>query len=601
MSEPNRRRKRGLRAGRGTFTAAALLLAGAAAVATLTTTAAARSTATPSNVSPPTIAGVVEADQTVTAAPGSWTGTPPLSFAFQWQRCDATGAGCAAIAGATAQTYAIVAGDIGSTLRVSVTATNGEGSSAAESNATPVVTAQLPPVNVGEPVISGTPVAGATLTSSTGVWNGTSIAYAYQWVRCGPDGGLPDGSNCPTVAGATSSSYTLGADDIGRRLRVQVVATNDAGTAAAGSNATAIVTESTTTGPPRNLAEPSISGTPAVGRSLVAGVGTWAGQPTLTYAYQWVRCDAGGGLPDGSDCTPITGATTSSLVPTSDDAGRSLRVRVTASNGLGTLTVASNATAAIQASSSTTPVAQAPRNTILPSIFGSPTVGGTLTVTPGVWTGTAPLLYAYQWLRCDADGGVANGSGCDEIGGATGTQYRPAATDVGRRLRAEVTARNNLGTHTEISSATAQVQAAGTTPTRPANLPPGAVRLRDGKYSIPVTSVSPPQRLRVATVAFTPRIVRSRARPLAVRVRVLDTRGYAVRGALVLARSTPRVTSAPREVPTARDGWVRIAVRPRASFPLGKRVALLIRARKQSDGSVAGVSNQRRVRVPTSR
>ena len=597
MSEPNWPRRRVLRTDRRTFTAAALLLAGAVAAATVTTTAAARSTALPSNVSPPTIAGVIEADQTVTAGPGSWTGTPPLSFAFQWQRCDAAGAGCIAIDGETALTYVIDAGDIGSTLRVSATGTNGEGSSTAQSAPTSVVTAQLPPVNVGEPVITGSPVEGATLTSTTGVWNGTLLTYRYQWVRCGPDGGLSDGSNCPTVAGATSSSYRLGADDIGRRLRVQVVASNDAGTAAAGSNPTEIVTESTTTGPPRNTAEPSISGTPEVGRSLTAGVGTWAGSPTLTFAYQWVRCNAVGGRPDGSDCTTITGATTSSIVPTSQDVGSSLRVRVTASNSLGALTVASNATAAIRASSTTTtPAAQAPRNTVLPSVRGSATVGGTLTATAGAWTGTAPLLYAYQWLRCDADG-----ADCEEIGGATGTQYRPTAPDVGRRLRAEVTARNNFGSDTEISDETAQVQAAGTTQP-PANLPPGAVRLRDGKYSIPVTSVSLPQRLRVATVAFTPRIVRARTLPLQIRVRVLDTRGYVVRGALVLARSTPLVTSAPREVPTARDGWVRIAVRPRASFPLdGKRVQFVVRVRKQSDGSRVGVSGKRVVRVLTAR
>ena len=50
-------------------------------------------------------------------------------------------------------------------------------------------------------------------------------------------------------------------------------------------------------------------------------------------------------------------------------------------------------------------------------------VGQTLTASLGGWTGTAPIAYAYQWLRCGADGGTPSGSGCTAIAGATGTQY----------------------------------------------------------------------------------------------------------------------------------------------------------------------------------
>jgi hypothetical protein len=609
MSVPNRRR---VFRGATRWPGASVLAAGAVAVgALLTTGAEARSQALPANVSPPTISGTAVAGEELTASVGSWTGTPPITFTFAWLRCDAGGASCAPIAGATAQTYVLGAGDIGSTVRVEVTGTNAEGFASAQSAPTALVTAQTAPVNTAEPVISGSPVEGSTLNATTGTWTGTSITFAYQWVRCGPDGGLSDGSNCPSIPGATSESYTLDAADIGQRLRVQVTASNATGATAAASNATDVITQSTTTGPPRNTVEPSISGVLAVGRVLFASVGTWSGETPITFTYQWVRCGDDGGLPDGSNCTFIEGATTSSYIPATDDVGHPLRIRITATNSLGTDTVASNATAAIQ-SSSTTVGPSAPRNTFLPTIFGSPAVGTTLTATNGVWTGTAPLLYSYQWRRCDAGGGSSTGLDCPEITGATGTQYVPTTADLGRRLRVQVTARNTLGTTVATSNATALVQAAGsgttppppptTTPPPPANLPPGAVRLPAGMYSVPVTSVSPPQRLVAGAVDFVPDTVRSRARPFVLRVRVLDTRGYAVRDALVFVRSTPLVTSSTGEVRTGRDGWARVRVTPQADFPLNRKsVQFFVRVRKQSDELLEGVSNRRLVQVATAR
>jgi hypothetical protein len=573
------------------------MLAGAVAIAALLSAGAeARSAAVPANDSLPTISGTPVVGETLTATEGSWSGTFPMSFAFAWQRC--AGGTCTAV-GDTDPSYVVVAGDKDATLRVVVTATNADGSASAASAETAVVTPQTEPVNTGEPVISGTAVEGSTLSASTGTWAGTGITFTYQWVRCGADGGLPDGSNCPTIVGATSSSYTLTATDIGARLRVIVIATNTVDTAAAASNPTAVITQSTTTGPPRNTVEPSISGTPAVGSVLSASRGTWAGE-TLTFEQQWVRCGADGGLPDGTNCESISGATTTSYIPTSADVGQRLRFKVKATNSLGVQTVASNATSPVQ-SSSTTTTQTAPRNTFLPTILGSTTVGSTLTASVGLWSGATPIAYAYLWQRCDADG-----SGCVAIAGATATQYVAAADDLSRRLRVQVTARNTLGTATATSNATAQVQAAGSgstptpSPNPPGNLPPGAVRLPAGIYSVPVTSVSPPERLVGSSFAFAPSTVRSRERPIVLRVRVLDTRGYAVRDALVFVRSTPLVTSSPAEVRTGRDGWARISLTPRADFPLnGKSVQFMIRVRKQSDPLLAGVSNRRLVQVST--
>jgi len=95
----------------------------------------------PVNTSPPIISGTPQDGQTLTASTGSWSGTQPITYGYQWQRCDSGGANCVAIAGATGPTYLATSVDVGRTLRVVVTATNSAGSAGATSAATTVVQA----------------------------------------------------------------------------------------------------------------------------------------------------------------------------------------------------------------------------------------------------------------------------------------------------------------------------------------------------------------------------------------------------------------------------------------------------------------------------
>src|SRR4029077_1214654 len=89
----------------------------------------------PVNLAPPAIAGIPRSGQVLSASPGTWTNTP-ASFNYQWQRCNALGAKCSAIPGATASSLALGGGHVGATLRVSVAAVVAGGDSA------PVVPAQ---------------------------------------------------------------------------------------------------------------------------------------------------------------------------------------------------------------------------------------------------------------------------------------------------------------------------------------------------------------------------------------------------------------------------------------------------------------------------
>jgi hypothetical protein len=77
----------------------------------------------------PSISGSSLEGNTLTASNGSWSGATPTSFTYQWQRCDATGAGCRTITDATSQTYSTTSLDVGNTLRVVVTASNANGTS----------------------------------------------------------------------------------------------------------------------------------------------------------------------------------------------------------------------------------------------------------------------------------------------------------------------------------------------------------------------------------------------------------------------------------------------------------------------------------------
>lgn len=78
---------------------------------------------TVTNVTPPVISGSAVQGQRLATSNGTWTSSNPLTFTYEWLRCDAGGASCVAISGAVGANYLIQAADVGSTLRSEVTAT----------------------------------------------------------------------------------------------------------------------------------------------------------------------------------------------------------------------------------------------------------------------------------------------------------------------------------------------------------------------------------------------------------------------------------------------------------------------------------------------
>jgi beta-glucanase (GH16 family) len=282
----------------------------------------------PTSTSPPEISGAAVETFDLTASTGSWTGLQPMTYAYQWRRCDATGKACRSVAGATSATYRLGAADVRATLRVVVTSTNSAGSTATTSGASDVVSpappVPTPPSNTSPPTISGAPTEGASSTASSGSWLGTApLTYTYQWQRCDSAG-----ASCSPINATTATQYVPVSADVGSRLRVLVTASSIVGSSSAASTPTDVIEAAAT--PPLNTAPPSIADAAQVGELVSASTGTWTGTTPITFSYQWKRCE-----PDGSGCTPIAGATGASYAAVAADAGSTLRVVVTAVNAYG--------------------------------------------------------------------------------------------------------------------------------------------------------------------------------------------------------------------------------------------------------------------------
>jgi RTX calcium-binding nonapeptide repeat (4 copies)/WD40-like Beta Propeller Repeat len=395
----------------------------------------------PGNITPPTISGNAVVGETLTASPGTWSGSNPV-FTYQWQKCDASGsaASCSNISSATANVYVPVNEDVGSTLRVLVTATNSLGSTMKESGTTPVV-ASTRPVNTTLPGIVENLAGDGTVSfysATTGTWTGAAtITYGYQWRRCDSNG-----ANCTDIAGATNTTYTPTSLDIGSRLRVAVTATNSFGAATAMSEPARLLAGTA----PVNTIRPTISGTETSGSVLVATTGTWTGSTPLTYTYEWRRCNATSG-----SCFAVAGATAQSYVIQVSDVGSTIVVAITARNAAGSATVVSAPTGVIRAAPTT---ATKPAVTKLPSFTGALAKSQTIRADPGLWSGTTPMTFSYQWQRCSP-----TSSPCQAIPSATRSTYKLTAADVGKRIRLLVTAANAAGSTGALSSISKRVAA----------------------------------------------------------------------------------------------------------------------------------------------
>jgi len=234
---------------------------------------------TPIDRTRPTLSGVTQDGQTLTTtSPGTWDGTQPITYTYQYRRCDGAGLNCGAafpIPGSTSPTYVLQDKDLGHTMLSYVTATNIAGSTPVSSSATSTV---VTPANTAVPTIGGTSQEGKTLTESHGSWIPKNPSgYSYQWQDCDASG-----NNCSAIAGATSQNYTATAFDVGHTLRVLESATAGGITSAPASSGATGVVKAGTPAPAGNGGNGGNAGNGGNGGNGAGNAGGNAGQGTTS-------------------------------------------------------------------------------------------------------------------------------------------------------------------------------------------------------------------------------------------------------------------------------------------------------------------------------
>ena len=257
----------------------------------------------PAPSTPPTIVGTAKAGTQLVGVPGTWGGGKPVAFTYQWQRCDAAGAGCAPIPGATLDTDAASAADVGHALALTVIAASSGGTAGASSPPTLAVapagsSASARPAVLTSPQVDGTAQVGQTLTAAVGTWSGSPTAFAYQWRRCDAAG-----ATCIAITDATGSSYALTPGDIDSTLSLVVTATGKGGSQSASAPTSAAVAAAPV--------PPAVAGSLVAQAGAAGAVATDDGRATVTWQPGAVPVGATVALAPADPALAIAGTGTS--------------------------------------------------------------------------------------------------------------------------------------------------------------------------------------------------------------------------------------------------------------------------------------------------
>ncbi len=394
----------------------------------------------PSNTAPPTITGQAEQGLALSASAGSWSGTQPFSYTYQWQRCDMNGANCVNVGSAGLNSsYTLGSADVGFTMIVAVTASNSAGSETAMA-AQPTAVVQASSNTLFSDGFESGPSFSAWWLKKTG-GDGTAIVqsttvktgtYAAQLSETSNSGSLAYVRT--TLGGATTPSP-----------QVDLTATGDFDVLQQGTSGGNVPFFRFFTGPGTRiitLYRQNVTGKIQVGY----GGGNFATSATLPL-NTWATLQLHVIIAGAASTVQVLNGTTSIYQTTSANLGTA----AVASLQLGNETAAQTFTLAADNITAQTSNSGPPVNTAPPAILGSAQQGQTLTASPGSWSGAQPIIPAYQWERCDT-----NGANCANVGSG-GSSYTLTNADVGSTIVVAVTASNSAGSATASSAATMAV------------------------------------------------------------------------------------------------------------------------------------------------
>ncbi|EHN11837.1 hypothetical protein PAI11_12690 [Patulibacter medicamentivorans] len=210
------------------------------------------------------------------------------------------------------------------------------------------------PVLSAAPTVGGVPRLDATVSCQPATYSaGEPLRRSYRWLRDGQP-----------IGGATGTTYSVSADDVGTMLSCEETGANPAGSVATPSEPVRAIS-----GPPANEEPPQVVGTVQVGLAATCTTGRWTNADG--FDYRW--------LIDGA---AIAGATTRSYVPADGQQGRQLGCEVTGRNAAGPGAPVRSAARGIEARPATTTTTTPTTTTTVPTTTSVPTTTVPTTTTP---------------------------------------------------------------------------------------------------------------------------------------------------------------------------------------------------------------------------
>lgn len=357
------------------------------------------------------------------------------TITYQWQISWDNGATWFDIVGATSSAFVLGQAQVGGLVRATATYTDSQGNIESVSSAATTAVANVN--DVGVATVTGAPVQGQSLTAGTNDVDGSPTGtVTYRWQQL-------IGTTWNNISGATASSYTLQAAQVGRQVRVLVSYTDPFG-GGESSRASAATPAVVSTNPAGNdLGVATVAGTATQYQTLAASVtdidGIAAG---ASIAYRWQQ----GG---GATWSDIAGATSRSLVLGQAQVGLQVRVIATYTDAAGNNEQATSAASNVVANVNDVGIV---------TVFGAPVRGQTLTARVTDVDGYNSAALNIRWQQS------TNGSSWSQF--ATGETVTLQAAQVGRMIRAIVSYTDQRGTSesNRTSAATAVVTNPGNNP-----------------------------------------------------------------------------------------------------------------------------------------